>query len=347
MLIFRVDGNKKIGTGHIMRCVSIAEQAKKRSEILFIVADESGKEITDNMGFSSLVLHTDYENMETELSLFSQCICQMQVDMILVDSYYITKRYISELSEMAPVSLIEDFITETYEANNIINYNMYAKEKVYQSMYENSKKLKPTNFLLGPSFAPLRPQFMNLNYQVREEVSSVLLTTGGTDPYNFCGVILKNLLKNENYNALKFHVVSGIFNTNRDALKLIEKENRQVFIHENVSDMAELMIECDVVISAAGTTMYELSAIGVPTIAFAFVDNQEKNANEFSKEKMTLFAGGPTMGIDERVEIIMELFARLVEDHTLRSKLHQKMVKKVDGMGAKRIYDCLTGGIKK
>lgn len=343
MIVIRVDANEKIGTGHIMRCLSIAEQAKKKSEFLFIVADESGKEITDNMGFSSLVLHTKYDDMEAELSVLSQLICQLQVDMILVDSYHITKHYISKLSEMAPVSLIEDFIMEAYEANNIINYNIYARETEYQMMYKDVLTLRPINFLLGPSFAPLRKQFLNLNYYVREEVRSVLLTTGGTDPNNFAGIILENLIKNEKYKEYVFHVVSGTYNTNRDTLIEMEKKNQQVIIHENVLNMAELMLESDVVISAAGTTMYELAAVGVPTIAYAFVDNQDQIADEFSNEKITLFAGGSTMGMDERITIIIEQFDKLVRDYLLRNKLHQAMINKVDGMGAKRIYEIISG----
>ena len=68
MIIVRADGNKEIGTGHLMRCISIMEQSKERSDIMFLVADQSAKEIIEKKGFLCTVLNTDYKNMESEIS---------------------------------------------------------------------------------------------------------------------------------------------------------------------------------------------------------------------------------------------------------------------------------------
>lgn len=342
MILIRADANEEIGTGHMMRCLSIAEQSENKANILFVVADERGEEIVEKRGFSSLVLHTNFKSMETELSVLSQLICQLQVEMILVDSYHITKKYISELSSLASVSLIEDFLTETYDVRNLINYNIYAQEEIYQRMYQEKNNMKP-HFLLGPFYAPLRTQFKNVNFQVRNNVTSILLTTGGTDPLNLAGEILNRLLNNKHYQKFTYRVVCGIFNENREHLKEIEKVNPNVILYEDISDMAVLMVECDIAISAAGTTMYELAAVGLPTISYAFINNQDLIATGFAKEKMALYAGESTIKLEERITNIMKQFKTLINDFEIRKEMHQTMVRKVDGMGAKRIYDCLMG----
>ena len=253
MILIRVDGNKKIGTGHIMRCLSIAEQAEKKNRIVFVVADDEGKEIIEKRGFVSYVLHTDYRDMETELSLLSQLICQLNIGMVLVDSYQITTNYILELSELTSVSLIEDILTGVYEAKNIINYNIYAREEQYQKRYASNKLRKHPKFLLGPSFAPLREQFMQTNYQIREEVSSVFISTGGTDPLNLTAKILEQLLNDKRYQKYTYHVISGIFSENKTEVKKMEKMNKNIILYEDVSDIASIMKKCDIAISAAGS----------------------------------------------------------------------------------------------
>ena len=342
MLLIRADGNKKIGTGHLMRCLSIAEQAKKKDEIVFVVADEYGEEIVEKRGFASLVLHTDYKNMEMEISLLSQLICQLQVEMILVDSYYITKEYIEELSELTSVSLMEDMLTDAYPVKNVINYNIYATEENYRKIFQEQSVNLPSNFLLGPLYAPLRKQFMDINYQIKKEVTSVLLTTGGTDPFNIAGIILKELLENKVYRSYTFHVVSGIFNVNLPKLKEIAKINRNVILYKDISDMAAIMKSCDVAISAAGTTMYELAAVGIPTITYAFVDNQDQIAEKFASENMAAYAGSSTMDLKERCAKIMQQFEKLVNHLEIRKEMHQALRSQVDGMGAKRIYDIIS-----
>lgn len=342
MILIRADANREIGTGHLMRCLSIAEQLNKE-EIVFLVADEYGKEIVEKRGFASLVLYTDYKDMENEISMIAQLTCQLPVEMILIDSYYITRNYISEVSELTSVTIIEDVLSEVYPANNILNYNIYAKEDAYRKKYEEEEIDRKPRFLLGAKYAPLREQFLNVNYQIKDKVSSILITNGGADPLNLTVKTLEELIAVEEFEDYTYHVVSGVFNPNIETLRKMKKERKNIIIHENISNMAELMKTCDIAISAAGSTMYELSAVGIPTITYAFVENQDQIANEFAKEKLALYAGDSKTKLEERVSLIKKKVEILVCEPQIRKDMHQALIKKVDGLGAKRIAELFSG----
>lgn len=343
MIIVRADGNNAIGTGHLMRCLSIMEQAKKKDHILFLLADESGKEIVESKGFKCKVLYTNYKDMESELLVFANAVSAFQVDMIVVDSYQVTSLYLDELSKMAPITLVEDVMRNVYKVDNIINYNIYANQDNYRNKYENFGN-KKTRFYTGISFVPLRKEFATKKYIVRKDVKDIFISAGGSDPLNYAGEILLMFISNEKFKAYNYHVISGIFNKNKAFLYDIKKKYDNVYIYENVSNIAEIMRKCDVAISAAGSTMYELASVGIPIITFAFVDNQDKIARSFGEQNLALFAGDSFTEMNEILKKIDEKIELLASDFQLRINISRRLQKEVDGEGAKRLFEIITNG---
>ncbi len=346
MILIRTDGNNEIGTGHVMRCLSIAAQAERKEDVLFVVADDRSAELVLKKGFPCVVLNTDYTNMEAELPLLFELIRKMNSKKILVDSYQITEEYLMKLSSQVSVCLIEDFMTTSHSVDVLVNYNIYADSEAYQTLYQMELKRRQMQLLLGAEYSPLREQFQEVTYTVNEQVRNVLITTGGSDPLQMGVRILKEMLQKYESRELSYHILSGIFDRSKEELYQIASRNKQVTVHENVTEMAELMKSCDIAISAAGTTMYELSAVGIPTIAYAFVDNQDQVAEEFAKEHMALYAGGSKTDDVMRLHDIIKAFERMLDDYDLRCELHMEMKKHVDGAGARKIYHTLYGGNK-
>ena len=97
MIWIRADGNPEIGIGHIMRCVSIADEIKQMGqEICFILADECASGLLQQKGYRYIVLHTAYDCMESEVDVLKQLIYQHKPDLLLVDSYNVTEQYFEE-----------------------------------------------------------------------------------------------------------------------------------------------------------------------------------------------------------------------------------------------------------
>ena len=329
----RADGNEQIGTGHVMRSLAIAEALEAAGvQVCFVMADAGAADLVKNKGKQVRVLNSRYDCMEEELPTLLEAIGEERPDMLLVDSYFVTDRYLEQLTAVTQTAYMDDKSFHSYPVNMIINYNIYGEESLYCP--------RPENSLMGVSYAPLRPEFRDVEYAVREKVQAVLLTTGGSDRYDLAGQILEAVLRNSREEELPiFHVVSGMFNPHYEGLCRMAEAHPWIRIHRNVSRMADLMQECDIAITAGGSTMYELSAIGVPMISFSFVDNQEKIVETFYQKKITCFGGNYLTEGSRMPDRIAEAAQQLMQHRKLREHYSSLERHLVDGKGAARIAE--------
>lgn len=339
MFFIRADANSEIATGHVMRCLTIADELKLRGkEVCFITADHFPDEIIRKRGYTSICLNSRWDNLEEELfndETFINMLKNDNVEGIIVDSYYVSSEYLAALSNVCKTVYIDDiFSLEQYPVDYLINYNIYGKKLDYKS-----KCLPNTKLLLGPNYAPLRKEFQNIKPILRKEVKSVFISTGGADKYNIAGKILSEVVKNNNqeYRDMEFHVISGVMNKNLIYLLNLQSNNKGIYIHQNVSNMSEIMQLCDIAVSACGSTMYELCACGLPIITYSFADNQLPGVKGFEEEGVVLNCGDVRDGIDDVVGKILENVVKLRNDSNFREKLSFKSLNVIDGRGVKRI----------
>lgn len=338
MIWIRADANKEIGSGHIMRCLSVAAELQKSGEqVMFIVADESATELLAQKGQAFQVLYSDYRDMEAELSVLLPLLLQQKPRLVLVDSYFVTDSYLEQLHMHAKTACMDDMFAFPYPVDMVINYNIYGDLLPYR---ENSHPYNET-FLLGCSYVPLREEFRYVSYEIKDEAKNVLITTGGSDKYNLAGQILQTMLADERTKNLHYHVVSGAFNPHLFELKQIGVQYENVHIHQNVTNMSELMRSCDVAITAAGSTIYELCAIGVPVLCFSFVDNQERMVQTFVDKGLVHFGGDYLQDKEKMVTELVKKLCELVASKELRKNYSEKARLLVDGKGAGRIADAL------
>lgn len=337
-LFIRADANKKIGLGHVMRCLTIAEAAEKNGiKTVFLLADDGAETLLKERGQAYRILHTDFADMEGELpSLFevilSDLLDEIDENIFLLDSYQITEAYVESLKEWLSrqnirLALMEDYGSIPYEVDTIINYNIYGVDFSYE---KNASKA-----LLGCKYMPLRPVFIGQNYEVRERVQHVLVTTGGSDSYKIAVELVRQLSQKQ---ELFIHVVCGRFSDSREELLQMEQQKENIKVHIDVKEMWKLMAECDMAVSAAGTTLYELCAIGVPTICFSFADNQILPGNAFAKYTPMYYAGDYEKDKEAMFRTILEKTKALcMMSQKERAKISKQLKEVVDGKGAERI----------
>ncbi len=331
MFIVRADGNAKIGAGHLMRCLTIAGAVKKLPnppQILVLCADEESGRFVSDRGFETLVLHTEYDRMEEELPAWKQWI-KGEDHLILVDSYQVTDEYLSKLGQFGRVYLMDDLQDGAYPVDGIINYNMYADEKVYDRLYADRK----LQLYLGGSYAPLREQFQNVEYHVRDRVEQVLLTTGAADGDNIAGAVMDRIYRKD----LIYHVLVGRFSPHLAGWQERAEKYPNIQVHYDVQDMAGLMKRCDLAVTAGGSTVYELCAVGVPFIAFAYAMNQELAVAYLHDKDIAGSAGCWHLDAEGTAVTIEDLFERLYEDLELRRYYSKREHQLTDGLGADRI----------
>lgn len=333
----RADGNSKIGTGHMMRCLTLADEWRRWGyEPVFYTAEQVSAPMPQERNYSCRVLGTNPENMEGELPGLLELLRTDQVDLLLVDSYQVTAQYLRELSALIKTVYIDDFGTEVYPVDGILNYNLYAPDLGYAQRYRPE-----TMILCGSEYALVRPEFQREKYLIRENVERILVTVGGSDRFNIAGAVTKELREAVELKNVYVDVVCGRYNAFYQGLKETEVDDSNIKIYSNVDNMANLMQMADVAVSAAGTTMYELAAVGVPTVTFSYVDNQAVPAQAFA-EKLGLVNAGDYL--EEAGGVLARIRNAVVElsgSKKSRELLSNRLQNRVDGQGARRVVEAL------
>ena len=336
MFYIRADANEIIGTGHIMRCMSIAEEMRSRGiEVIFITADNFPDEIIFSRKFQSICLNSKWEDLDNEVNVLSRLIRNKKIHIILIDSYFITYKYLQEICKLVKVIYIDDLGEINYPVDVLINYNIYAKGINYKKLLDDGN----TKLLLGEKYVPLRSEFHNIKTSFREKVQSVLISTGGADNYNITGKLLKNIINVPDFSDIQFYVISGKLNSGVNKLLDMEKAYNNIHICQNVIYVSEIMCKCDVAISACGLTMYELCACGVPVLTFSFADNQIPGLNGFEEKELAVNCGGWCKGMEMVISNICVRLKEFILNTCLRKKMYTKIINLIDGNGSKRIVN--------
>ena len=269
-VLIRADGNEKIGSGHIMRTKSIAAQLKGLgAKVLYALADERGKRLINNE-FQSVVLSSNYECLDDEINTLSSVIKEQEIKLILLDSYFVTPKYFKELKKLAKVAYIDDLDAFAYECEALINYGAFFDKNEYKARQNLAKK-----HFLGSEFAPLRTQFRNLQKSSKNtQKKQVLLTTGNTDLLGIMPRLLEAFLGDESLKNLEFLAISGAFNEHENKLLALSAKHKNIKVLKNPENMAQIMAEADFVLSAGGSTLYELASLAKAVICFSIAANQ-------------------------------------------------------------------------
>lgn len=386
VIYIRTDGNAQIATGHLVRCLSIARALRTRLPIMddfivFLVSDQESKALLSGFfdskeEFPVRVLQSaHYDDMEAELPELLSLVDQSPVltsdtsgsvrarksrPVLLVDSYYVTEAYFEALKERFMIAYLDDLRAFDYPVDLVINYDILTSktQQEYEHSYSRAGKL-----LLGGAYAPLRPQFQSKSGASvsAKEICHVLIASGGSDPYHTILHLTEYLLA-ECPPGYCFDLVLGSMNPDRQALYALAKransastesssvKNLKVILHQGVSDMASLMRSCDLAISAAGTTLYELCAVGIPAASFIIADNQIASANAFAQND-AIPCLGDVRKSEESIKKEAALWVTSMNPYVKNQaasvrllryqNISRRMQQLVDGNGAIRIADAL------
>lgn len=336
----RADVNDTVATGHFMRCATIADELiQKGADVEFYSADEGIASFAMERGFSYRILGSKWDDLETEIPKLDQ---MKDCKAILLDSYYITPIYMSLLKGLGSrIVYIDDIHKFHYSADVIVNYSPSHIQYDYKSEYEK----EGVKLLLGTEYVPLRPQFSS--YEDADHTGQdirIFLTSGGMDRLNICEKIIRFIIGYKSYKGnlskglnIKIVLLAGRSFVITDYLKGLIGDGL-LEIHQNVSDVASIMRSCDIGITPAGTTLYELCACKVSSISYTFADNQMADALYFDEKKLIAYCGDYRDGEDKFFDRLKVLMDDLIEmGFEQRKALGNRMNELIDGKGAKRI----------
>jgi UDP-2,4-diacetamido-2,4,6-trideoxy-beta-L-altropyranose hydrolase len=346
MIVFRVDSSVRIGSGHLMRCRTLAEELKQRgAEVHFICRRHSGNLI--ELLRETFPLHelppppVDTQNASDEDYAAWLGVSQVQdaadtiaalqgerPDWLIVDHYSLDKSWETALRpHIGRIMVIDDLANRAHDCDLLLDQNLYADmETRYTDLVPSHCQL-----LLGPKYALLRPEFREARKNLRTRdgtVKRILVFFGGTDPTNETAKVIQALKLLEL--DCTVDVVVGGSNPHKARIKQACADLGHFNYHEQINNMAELMAQADLAIGAGGSATWERCCLGVPTLVTAIAENQKKICEALHAKEAVYFT-------TNNIELSQELIEYLLGKTDLLKHIAYSASALTDGRGSARV----------
>ena len=332
---FRVDVNQHTATGHVMRCLSIAEAMRKQGiQTGFITSDTYGTHFVREKGYEASSLNTAWDNLDSEIHSLLDVLASSKVNFLIVDSYHATPSYLHTISRYIRLMYIDDLNSFTCPVTVVLNSNIYAERMNYRDRYKNAK----SKLLLGPTYAPLRGQFANVSRSYSSAPKRIFVSSGGSDPYHVVQAFLDEASCTSSLLNAEFCILAGAFT---EKLIIPASLTGRVEVYSNVTDMVSLISSCDIAVTAGGSTMYELCSCGIPSVSFSFADNQLMGVHEFDRLDVIPYCGEIRKNKTMVIRNVIEGIEKYMSDGQFYRTHGERMSKIVDGKGAERIVSAI------
>ncbi|MDQ0350239.1 UDP-2,4-diacetamido-2,4,6-trideoxy-beta-L-altropyranose hydrolase [Alkalibacillus filiformis] len=272
-IVIRTDASRQIGSGHVMRCITLAEQLQKRgATITFICSRLKGHliEMIRARGFRCESLTPTYHWLE-DARATKAVLRNKTVDWVIIDHYSIDVKWEREVRPYTrKIMVIDDLANREHDCDLLLDYQVDSNHHYeYESLIpKNAIKLLGTKFLI------LRPEFYQARKQskVRKKASHLLVAMGGTDP---TGETLKVLQAIDQVNqSIDVDVVIGHNHPHQKQIEAWCDQHMNATCHIAIHYMADLMQAADFAIGAGGTSTYERAFLGLPAIVIETASNQ-------------------------------------------------------------------------
>ncbi len=344
-IAFRTDASFQIGTGHFMRCLTLADELKKQgaqirfisrnlptylSEMLIVkgmefisLTTESTEQSTDELDHANWLGTSQVHDAQATI----QTLANQSWDWIVVDHYALDKRWESAVrASCKKLMVIDDIADRQHDCDVLLDQNYYAD---MQTRY-SGKVPAHCQLLLGPRYALLREEFRTLRKQIKPrtgDIKKILVFFGGVDSDNFTGMAIQALT--ELNIKQQVDVVIGAQHPKREQIQQV-CANYGYVCHVQTTRMAELMAEAGLAIGAGGTATWERCCLGLATITLCIAKNQRKQIAD-AAETGLLYA--PISSEENLVAVIGRHVRSLLESPTLIKLISDTAMKFVDGSG--------------
>jgi UDP-2,4-diacetamido-2,4,6-trideoxy-beta-L-altropyranose hydrolase len=338
-LLIRCDASIPVGTGHVMRCLALAEAWQDAGGQATFAMAKTTPAIEERLLAEKItMLHlVQVPGSAKDGEQTCQLARQISTDWVVVDGYAFGADYQASLHEAGLRVLVVDDHGRAgrYLAEIVLNQNPQAREDLYLNR-------KPsTQLLLGLEYALLRREFANWRQWTRDTpptARNLLVMMGGTDPENVTQRVLDALACEADFDI---QVVAGGSNPHLTELReSVRKSRACVRLVENTGKIAELMAWADIAVSAAGTTAWEMCFMGLPALLIVLADNQEPIARALDDAGAGLSLG---QAATLRTEGIRDQLRRIAASHEIMLKMSTRGRALVDGRGAERIVAAMVG----
>ena len=338
-LLIRADADARMGTGHVMRCLALAQAWQDNAGPVEFLMASSTPAIADRLRAEGMQVRTATAEAGSAADAAATIIRARELGAawVAVDGYQFHAAYQSALQQAGVKLLwVDDYgHAERYCADLVLNQNLYAEDSFY------AQRETGVRLLLGARYALLRREFLRWRGWQRstpERAGKVLITMGGADA---AGVSTRfvEAVRQLGWPDLEVTVVAGPANPRAHALEDLCRQAGKAFHAVTAgNDMPELMSWADAAAAAAGSTSVELLFMGLPAVVVVQSENQQRVAE-------TLNARGLALNLGWAREVTAaqaaESLGKLLGARELRAQMTERGRKLVDGLGPARVLDAM------
>ena len=334
-VIFRVDASLEMGIGHVMRCLTLANELKQQNhEIIFICRELTGNLIllikypvlvlpkNDNFQSDGLYLNwlgvTQEQDAEQTIKVIPK-----NIDLLIVDSYALDEIWHKQLKPYTKkIMVIDDLADRQFDCNVLLNQNLGTQIEDYKDKVLNNCEL-----LLGCDYALLRPEFPNLREKAlikrknTKVIKNILISMGGSDITNKTYDILQEVSDD-----LNIVVILGGISPHNKIIKNYAKSKKNVKVVVDADNISSLMFDADLAIGAGGSTSWERCCLGLPTLLYVLAENQRKIAGNLEQ-----------LGAVKIVDNLKVNLQNILNNFSFWQIMSEKAQTVCDGIGVKRI----------
>lgn len=358
-VVFRADASLQIGTGHIMRCLTIADALRQQGvECSFICRPLKGNliEFIRERAYHVEVLEPGREQADAfpehahwleasqreDAEACQAIIMRHQPAWLVVDHYGLEARWEQSVLNVSPntrLLVLDDLADRSHVATILLDQNLGRALEDYTGLLPESCEC-----LAGPKYAVLRPEFYewrakSLKRRQAPHTNNILVTMGGVDKDNAAEDVLNALAE---CSLNKDTVISVVMGAHAPWLEQVRLRAQampyQTHVVTNVSNMAERMARADIAIGAAGSTTWERCCLGLPSIMLILADNQYQVAKPLAQVGAAFLLGTPDKLVD-----LPALWPQLTSEPSLKI-MSQKAASLTDGQGVHYLTTQLTCG---
>ncbi len=356
-VVFRVDASFDIGTGHIIRCLTLAEKLRESgADCFFISKAHEGHLINEvlqkgfkvyqlpaaDSGFNHKGKHLAHASWlgcdwKTDASQTEAILKNICPEWLIVDHYALDENWEKAVSRFyGKLMVIDDLADRRHECDLLLDQNLVDdKDSRYQcKVSENCMTL------LGAEYALLQSIYEKLHHQVRfrqGRIGRILVFFGGADKHNLTGRIISVLIAFNRHDI----EVDVVIAENSPFMKSVCEQVRgceHIFLHSGLSTLGHLMLKADLAIGAGGVSSWERLCLGLPTLVITMAENQIGIADYLFKQELIKWMGHYDNVCDQQV---FRALGNLLDQGYVDESWSKRCWRLVDGKGVGRVCSLL------
>ena len=353
-IAFRTDASCQIGTGHLMRCLALADALKSRGASTHFICRHifaHHAELLDQRNHSVAQLSGDRLPKAADELTHSHWLGASQLqdardtlealagefwDWLVVDHYALDARWESIIRQSAAhILVIDDLADRLHECDALLDQNLHANMETRYT----GKAPQDCRLMLGPRYALLRDEFLRLRAYVQPRtgpLEQVLVFLGGVDADDITSKALQALV-HLSRPEIRIEVVIGTHHPARGSIEKTCRQNGYRY-HVETACMAELMVQADLAIGSAGSATWERCCLGLPTLCVTIANNQISIAKALAMRGVVINLGD---GRQLSVPALLRALSRMINNPEELTEFSNRGMSLVDGCGVQRVTEMI------